>query len=55
VRRPPEAWLFPALRYRDADAALAFLKSAFGAEEKSVHRGETASSATPSCGSGTGW
>jgi uncharacterized glyoxalase superfamily protein PhnB len=32
--------IFPALRYRDADAALAFLKSAFGAEEKSVHRGE---------------
>lgn len=32
--------IFPALRYRDADAALTFLKSAFGAQEKSVHRGD---------------
>jgi uncharacterized glyoxalase superfamily protein PhnB len=32
--------IFPALRYRDAEAALTFLKAAFGAEEKSVHRGE---------------
>jgi uncharacterized glyoxalase superfamily protein PhnB len=30
--------IFPALIYRDADAALDFLKSAFGAEEKAVHR-----------------
>jgi uncharacterized glyoxalase superfamily protein PhnB len=32
--------IFPALRYRDANAALAWLKRAFGAEEKAVHRGE---------------
>lgn len=32
--------IFPALRYRDADAALEWLKQAFGAEEKEVHRGE---------------
>jgi uncharacterized glyoxalase superfamily protein PhnB len=30
--------IFPALRYRDAKAALEFLKSAFGAEEKAVHQ-----------------
>jgi uncharacterized glyoxalase superfamily protein PhnB len=32
--------IFPAIRYRDAGAALDFLKAAFGAEEKAVHRGE---------------
>ena len=32
--------IFPALRYRDADAALDFLERAFGADEKAVHRGE---------------
>jgi uncharacterized glyoxalase superfamily protein PhnB len=32
--------IFPALRYRDANAALDFLKSGFGAEEKAVHRGD---------------
>jgi uncharacterized glyoxalase superfamily protein PhnB len=32
--------IFPAVRYRDAGAALQFLKAAFGAEEKSVHRSE---------------
>jgi uncharacterized glyoxalase superfamily protein PhnB len=32
--------IFPAIRYRDADAALAFLMSAFGATEKAVHRGD---------------
>jgi uncharacterized glyoxalase superfamily protein PhnB len=32
--------IFPALRYKDADAALEFLKSAFGAEEKAVYRGD---------------
>ena len=32
--------IFPALRYRDADGAIAFLKRAFGFEEKAVHRGE---------------
>lgn len=30
--------IFPAVRYRDANAALEFLKAAFGAEEKAVHR-----------------
>ncbi|MFZ0043257.1 MAG: VOC family protein [Solirubrobacteraceae bacterium] len=30
--------IFPAVRYRDADAALEFLKSAFGAQEKDVFR-----------------
>lgn len=30
--------IFPALRYGDANAALEFLKRAFGAEEKDVHR-----------------
>jgi uncharacterized glyoxalase superfamily protein PhnB len=30
--------IFPALRYREADAALEFLKAAFGAEEKDVFR-----------------
>src|SRR3954452_20112986 len=32
--------LFPALRYRDADAAIAFLEQAFGFEVKAVHRGD---------------
>jgi uncharacterized glyoxalase superfamily protein PhnB len=30
--------IFPALRYRDAGAAVEFLKRAFGAAEKAVHR-----------------
>lgn len=30
--------IIPAVRYRDADAGLEFLKSAFGAEEKAVYR-----------------
>ena len=30
--------IFPALRYRDAEAAIAFLKSAFGFTEKEVDR-----------------
>ena len=32
--------IFPALRYRDADAALEWLKRAFGFQEKGVYRGE---------------
>jgi len=32
--------IFPALRYRDAEAALEWLKQAFGAEERAVHRGD---------------
>lgn len=32
--------VFPALRYRDADAAIEWLKSAFKFEEKAVFRGE---------------
>lgn len=32
--------VFPALRYRDAEAALEWLKAAFGLVEKAVHRGE---------------
>ena len=32
--------IFPTLRYRDADAAVAWLGRAFGFEEKEVHRGE---------------
>jgi uncharacterized glyoxalase superfamily protein PhnB len=32
--------IFPAIRYADADAGIAFLKRAFGATEKAVHRGE---------------
>jgi uncharacterized glyoxalase superfamily protein PhnB len=32
--------IFPALRYRDANAALEWLKRAFGAEEKEVNRGD---------------
>jgi uncharacterized glyoxalase superfamily protein PhnB len=32
--------IFPTFRYRDADAALEFLKAAFGFEEKEVHRGD---------------
>jgi uncharacterized glyoxalase superfamily protein PhnB len=35
--------IFPALRYRDADAAIGFLKQAFGFSEKAVHRGEDGS------------
>jgi uncharacterized glyoxalase superfamily protein PhnB len=31
--------IIPAVRYRDADAGIAFLKAAFGAEEQAVHRG----------------
>lgn len=30
--------IFPALRYRDANAALEWLREAFGFEEKAVHR-----------------
>ena len=30
--------IFPAIRYRDADAALDWLKAAFGFEEKAVYR-----------------
>jgi uncharacterized glyoxalase superfamily protein PhnB len=30
--------IFPALRYRDADAALAWLTEAFGAEQRDVYR-----------------
>ena len=32
--------IFPAIRYADADAGIAFLKDAFGANEKAVHRGD---------------
>lgn len=32
--------IFPALRYRDAEAALEWLKRAFGFEEKAVHRSD---------------
>jgi uncharacterized glyoxalase superfamily protein PhnB len=32
--------IYPAVRYRDADAALKFLKDAFGANEHAVHRGD---------------
>ena len=32
--------IFPALRYADADAAVRFLTSAFGATEKEVHRND---------------
>jgi uncharacterized glyoxalase superfamily protein PhnB len=35
--------LFPALRYADPDAAVAFLTGAFGAEEKDLHRREDGS------------
>ncbi len=34
--------VFPALRYRDAEAALEWLKRAFGFEEKAVHRADGA-------------
>jgi uncharacterized glyoxalase superfamily protein PhnB len=30
--------IFPAMRYRDADAAITWLAEAFGFEEKAVHR-----------------
>src|SRR5947209_660601 len=32
--------IFPAIRYADADAGIDFLKRAFGATEKALHRGE---------------
>ncbi len=32
--------IFPAVRYVDADAGIAFLTQAFGASEKAVHRGD---------------
>lgn len=32
--------IFPALRYRDPDAALAFLRDAFGFKEIQAHRGD---------------
>jgi uncharacterized glyoxalase superfamily protein PhnB len=32
--------IFPAIRYADADAGITFLKDAFGASEKAVHRGD---------------
>lgn len=34
----PAQTIFPALRYRDADAALAWLNDAFGTRERAVHR-----------------
>lgn len=34
--------IFPALRYRDADSALDWLKRAFGFEETAVHRADGA-------------
>ena len=33
--------IFPAIHYRDADAALAFLTAAFGAQEHAVHRDDS--------------
>jgi len=35
--------IFPALRYRDAPAAIEWLGRAFGFEEKAVYRGEEGS------------
>jgi uncharacterized glyoxalase superfamily protein PhnB len=35
--------IFPALRYRDADAAIEWLQRAFGCEPVEVHRGEDGS------------
>jgi uncharacterized glyoxalase superfamily protein PhnB len=32
--------IFPALRYRDASAAIDWLQKAFGFQEKAVHRGD---------------
>jgi uncharacterized glyoxalase superfamily protein PhnB len=32
--------IYPTFRYQDANAAIDFLKNAFGFEEKSVHRGD---------------
>jgi uncharacterized glyoxalase superfamily protein PhnB len=32
--------IFPALRYRDADSAIEWLKDVFGFEEKAVYRGD---------------
>jgi uncharacterized glyoxalase superfamily protein PhnB len=32
--------IYPTLRYRDADAAVAWLGRAFGFEQKAVHRGD---------------
>ena len=32
--------IFPALHYRDPDAALEWLKRAFGFDEKAVYRGD---------------
>jgi uncharacterized glyoxalase superfamily protein PhnB len=38
---PPQApTLYPSLRYRDAPAAIDWLKSAFGFQERVVYRGE---------------
>jgi uncharacterized glyoxalase superfamily protein PhnB len=38
VSEPLRQNIFPAIRYRDAEAALAWLQSAFGFECKAVHR-----------------
>jgi uncharacterized glyoxalase superfamily protein PhnB len=46
--------IFPALRYRDADAAVEFLKRAFGAREKAVHRGDDGAVAHAELAIGTG-
>jgi uncharacterized glyoxalase superfamily protein PhnB len=40
VNEPPAQNIFPAIRYRDAEAALAWLQRAFGFECKEVHRSE---------------
>ncbi len=46
--------IFPALRYRDADAALDWLKKAFGFEEHTVSRGADGSIAHAELRLGTG-
>ena len=47
--------IFPALRYRDANAAIDWLGRAFGFEAKDVHRADNARSSTPSCAWATTW
>lgn len=40
---PPPTAIWPSLRYRDANAAIAFLVAAFGFEESAVYRSEDGS------------
>jgi uncharacterized glyoxalase superfamily protein PhnB len=53
-RMPDAPNIFPALRYRDADAGIAWLEQALGFDVVSVHRGENGAVAHAELGFGPG-